>query len=452
MIDKVLSLIKQEEKRQRETLMMIPSENYTYPEVKKAVGSVLMHKYAEGQPGKRYYQGNEIVDQIERLCEERALRAFGLSPEKWSANVQPHSGCPANLAVYNAVLKPVTQLRQGFAGQSKIMSMYLPDGGHLSHGWYLPAQAGMPDRKITFVSKIFKVEFYHVDPKTRVFDYDQIEKQAKEFKPKMIISGGTAYPREIDHQRLSQIAKKVGAYYLADIAHEAGLIAAGVNKSPFPYADFVTMTTHKTLRGPRGAIIICRKEFEEKIDFSVFPGLQGGPHLHSIAGIAIALAKTQTQEFKKYAGQVVANAKCLVKVLAQKGYDIVSGGTDKHLLLIDLRKTGTNGWVAAWALEKAGIIVNRNTVPGESASPFYPSGLRLGTPAITVRGMKEKEIKKIGDWIDAVIAHVKGSKMPEDKEERSRFIKNYLNKLETDKFLQTIASQVKTLCKKFPVP
>lgn len=451
-MDKVLSLIKQEEKRQKETLMMIPSENYTYPEVRAAVGSVLMQKYAEGQPGKRYYQGSDLVDQIERVCEKAALKAFGLSSEKWSANVQPHSGCPANLAVYNAVLKPATQLRQGFAGQSKIMSMYLPDGGHLSHGWHLSAQAGMPGKKITLVSKIYNVDFYHVDPKTRVFDYDQIEAQAKKFKPKMIISGGTAYPREIDYKRLAQIAKKVGAYYLADIAHEAGLISAGVNKSPFPYADFVTMTTHKTLRGPRGAIIICRKEYEEAVDFSVFPGIQGGPHLHSIAGIAIALVKTQAPAFKKYSFQTVANAKYLAKFLLKRGYDVVSGGTDKHLVLVDLRKAGTNGWIVAWALEKAGIVVNRNTVPGESASPFYPSGLRLGTPALTVRGMKETEMKKIGEWIDAVISHVRESKMPEDKEKRSKFIKNYLDELETDKFIKNIASEVKALCKKFPVP
>src|SRR3989344_3604636 len=221
--DKIFDLIKLEEERQRDTLMMIPSENYTYPEVRKAVGSILMQKYAEGQPGRRYYQGNEFVDQVEALCEERALKAFKLSPKKWAANVQPHSGCPANLAVYNAVLEP----------GDKIMSMFLPDGGHLSHGWQ------MPGKKVTLVSKIFNVDFYRVDPKTRVFDYDQIEKQAKTFKPKMIITGGTAYPREINYKKMSQIAKKVGAYYMADISHEAGLVIGGVNKSPFPYADFV---------------------------------------------------------------------------------------------------------------------------------------------------------------------------------------------------------------------
>ena len=435
-MDRIFELISREKKRQKETLQMIPSENYTYPEVRSAVGSILMQKYAEGQPGRRYYQGNEYVDQIEALCEERALSAFDLSASKWAANVQPHSGCPANLAVYNAVLTP----------GDKIMSMYLPDGGHLSHGWQ------MPDKKVTLVSKIFNVQFYKVEPRSRVFDYAKIEAQAVKFKPKMIITGGTAYPREIDYKKMSQIAKRVGAYYLADIAHEAGLIAAGVMKSPFPYADFVTMTTHKTLRGPRGAVIICKKEFEQMVDFSIIPGLQGGPHLHSIAGMAIAFKNAKTPKFKKYAKQVIANAQLLAKLLKERGYDIVSGGTDKHLVLIDLRKSGTNGWLVAWALEAAGIVANRNTVPGETASPFYPSGLRLGTPAITARGMKERQIKKIANWIDQVIIHVKGENMPTDADARRTFIVRYLAKIKSDKLLASICREVKALCKEFPTP
>jgi len=441
-MDRIFDLIKKEERRQSETLQMIPSENYTYPEVRKAVGSILMQKYAEGQPGRRYYQGNEFVDQIEALCEKRALKVFNLPPEKWAANVQPHSGCPANLAVYNAVLNV----------GDKIMSMYLPDGGHLSHGWHLPVRAGLPGKKVTLVSKIYNVQFYHVNPKSRLFDYDQIEAQAKKFKPKMIITGGTAYPREIDYRAVVAIAKKVGAYYLADIAHEAGLIAGGAMKSPFPWADFVTMTTHKTLRGPRGAIIICKKQFETAIDSSIIPGLQGGPHLHSIAGMAIALSLAKGKIFRKYARQVVNNAKLLAKLLVDRGYDVVSGGTDKHLVLVDLRKTGTNGWAIAWALEKAGIVANRNTVPNDTGSPFYPSGLRLGTPAVTARGMKEKEIKLIADWIQAVITYAKDEIMPADVEKRKIFIKNYLAKISRDKFLKKISLEVKTLCKKFPTP
>ena len=435
MKNKILDLIKKEEKRQKETLTMIPSENYTYPEVRKAVGSVLMHKYAEGQPRKRYYQGNSVADEIESYCEKMALEAFGLTEDKWGANVQPHSGCPANVAVYNALLE------QG----DRIMAMYLPDGGHLSHGWH------SPDKKITLVSKIWQVEFYRVDPKTRVFDYDQIAQQAKKFKPKLIISGGTAYPRDIDHQKLAKIAHDLDGYYLADIAHEAGLIAAGANKSPFPYADAVTMTTHKTLRGPRGAIIICRKELLEVIDSSVFPGIQGGPHLHSIAGIAIALEKTKTKEFKTYAFQVVKNAQQLAKRLSEKGYDVVSGGTDKHLVLVDLRNKNINGWFVAWALEKAGIIMNRNTVPLETSSSFYPSGLRMGTPAVTVRGMKEKEMDLIAGWIDQVISHLGPRTIPENKEERNKTLQAFKEEIEKDKFLKEINLKVKKLCQKFPI-
>jgi glycine hydroxymethyltransferase len=441
-MDKILDLIKEEERRQSETLTLIPSENYTYPEVRKAVGSVLMHKYAEGQPGRRYYQGNTIVDEIEKLCEERALKAFSLSSNNWSANVQPHSGCPANLAVYNAVLQP----------GDKIMSMFLPDGGHLSHGWYLPAQKGIPVRKLTLVSKIYNVHFYKVNPITRVFDYDVIEEEARKYKPNMIISGGTAYPREIDYKRMGEIAKKVGAYYLADIAHEAGLIVGGACKSPFPYADFVTMTTHKTLRGPRGAIIICRKKFEEDIDLSIIPGLQGGPHLHSIAGIAIALDKARSKEFREYTFQTVKNAKYLAAYFLNKGLDVISGGTDKHLILIDLRKNKTNGWVVAWALEKAGIIVNRNTVPNESASSYYPSGLRVGTPAITVRGMKENEMESIGKWISEVIFKYSNIEIPSDKDKRKAFIKDFYEKIENDVLLKQIKQKVTHLCSEYPVP
>jgi glycine hydroxymethyltransferase len=433
--NKILELIKQEEKRQETTLMMIPSENYTYPEVHAAVGSVLMHKYAEGQPKKRYYQGNSVVDEIELLCEENALSAFKLSPDTWHVNVQAHSGGEANLAVYNGLLN---------IGH-KIMSMFLPDGGHLSHGWQTD------DKKITLVSKIFDVNFYKVDQDSKVLDYKKIEAQAKVVKPKMIISGGTAYPRQIDHKKMAAIAKKVGAYYLADISHEAGLVAGGSNESPFPHADVVTMTTHKTLRGPRGALIFCKKELADQIDFGVFPGLQGGPHIHSIAGIAIALENTKSPEFKKYAHQVVKNAQILAETLSKADLDVVSGGTDKHLVLVDLRNKGTNGWIVGNALEVAGIIANRNTVPFETASPFYPSGLRLGTPALTVRGMKETEMKLIGGWIIKIIDHVKDYKMPTEKSARIQFVKAFSEKIVKDKVLLEVGKEVLNLCKKFPI-
>lgn len=433
-MDLVISkLIELEKERQRKTLMMIPSENYSYPEVREAVGSVLMHKYAEGYPRKRYYQGNEVVDQIEDIARNRALEAFGLDKDKWGANVQPHSGCEANLAVYNALLNI----------GDRIMSMYLPDGGHLSHGW----QVG--DKKITLVSKIYEVQFYKLNPETKLLDYEAIEKQALEFRPKLMISGGTAYPREIDYKRLSEIAKKVGAYYMADVAHEAGLIAGVAVNSPFEFADVVTMTTHKTLRGPRGAIILARKELIEAINLSIMPGIQGGPHLHTIAGIAVALEKTKTDEFKMYAKQTVVNAKKLAEVLKSGGLDIVSGGTDKHLVLVDLRNRKSSGWFVAWALEKAGIIANRNTVPGETASPFYPSGLRLGTPALTVRGMKEAEMEKIGKWIMEVIERVGEVTLPEEKEERRKYLDEFLEKIGKDEVLTGIKTEVEGLCQKF---
>ena len=419
-MDQIFSIIAREKKRQKEQLQMIPSENYASAAVMKAVGSCLMNKYAEGYPHKRYYQGNVNLDAVEDLCRARILKAFGLDDKKWGANVQPHSGCEANLGVYNGLLKP----------GDKILSMYLPDGGHLSHGW-----------PVTLVAKIFKVGFYHVDKKSQVFDYNQIEAQAKKFKPKLLISGGTAYPRTINHKRLGQIAKAVGAYYLADIAHEAGLIAAGAHPTPFPFCDVATFTTHKTFRGPRGAIIVARAGLMDKINFSVFPGLQGGPHLHTIAGISVAAAELMTPQFRAYARQVIVNAQVLAKELIKGGLTVVSGGTDKHLVLVDLRPQNLSGWIVAWALEAVNIIANRNTVPYDTASPYYPSGLRLGTPALTSRGMKAKEMVKISQWILTVVGYAQKAKLPQSKKA-----------IKADRQLARIGKEVKAFALKFPVP
>jgi glycine hydroxymethyltransferase len=411
--DEVFQIIEREKQRQKEELQLIPSENYVSKAVLQAVGSVLMNKYSEGQPGKRYYQGNKNIDELESLCQKRALKVFGLSQRQWSVNVQALSGSPANLAVYNALLKP----------GEKILSMYLPHGGHLSHGWHLEG------RPVTLVSKIYRVGFYKVSPQTKVFDYDQVEKQAVKFKPRLIISGGTAYPREINHQRMGAIAKKVGAFYLADIAHEAGLVAAKLNASPFPYAQVVTMTTHKTLRGPRGALIFSRSSLSDHINRAVFPGLQGGPHNHTIAGIAVCLGEALRPEFKQYAKQIIKNARVLAEALARAGWDLVSGGTDKHLILVDLRSQGLDGAQAALALEKAGIVVNKNTVPFAPGSAVSPAGIRLGVPAVTSRGMKEKEMKKISQLM------IRAIKAADD-----------------DQTLVEIKAEVKAWVSQFPMP
>lgn len=433
--------IRDEGNRQKNQLCLIPSENYASRAVREAVGSVLMNKYAEGQVHKRYYQGNAIIDRVEETCKTRALSAFGLDPEKWGVNVQALSGSPANLAVYNAILSP----------GDRIMSMYLPDGGHLSHGWQLP------DKKVTLVSKMYDIYFYHVDRVTRLFDYAAIRRQAIEVKPKLLISGGTAYAREIDHKAMGEIAREVGGYYMADIAHEAGLVAAGVNTSPFPYAHVVTMTTHKTLRGPRGALIFARRgsdndDLISAIDISVFPGIQGGPHEHTIAGIAVALKEAQTPAFRAYAKQIIVNARTLAAEFVKQGLDVVTGGTDKHLVLLDLRSVGASAWVAAWAMEYANIVVNRNTVPFDTGSSFYPSGLRMGTPAVTTRGMKEGEMRRIAGLIHGLIRETARFRIPEDKAERTLFLKTIHETLKNLPLVKATRKEVADIVKGFPVP
>jgi len=395
MRDSIFELIAQEEKRQQETLMLIPSENYTYPEVRKVVGSVLMHKYAEGYPGKRYYQGMEFVDQIEILTQERAKKLFGVP----HANVQPYSGSPANAAVYFALLNP---------GET-LMGLKLAHGGHLTHG-----------HQVSFSGKYFKSVQYELDSsKPGWFDFEKIREIAKEERPKIIIVGTTAFPRILPWEEFSKIADEVGAYLLADISHIAGLVVGGVHPSPVPYADIITTTTHKTLRGPRGATILVTEkglgkdsDLGKKIDKAVFPGLQGGPHLHTIAGIAIALRQAQGKPFQKYAQQVVKNAQALAQTLASGGFDLVTGGTDNHLMLIDLSALGIDGKTAAEKLEKQGIVANKNAIPNDTNPPSRPTGLRLGTPAVTTRGMKEPEMKEIGKMIKEVL--VEGKKVKED--------------------------------------
>jgi glycine hydroxymethyltransferase len=433
--DIVFEILQKEKERQQNTLMMIASENYTYNEVRDVVGSVFMHKYAEGQPGKRYYQGNQNVDEIERICQSRALAAFGLDANLYGANVQALSGSPANLAVISALLEP----------GEKILSMDLPSGGHLSHGWKTA------ERKVSLVSKVWDVEFYGVDEKTDLLDYAQILEIAKKVKPKLIISGGTAYPREIDYKVMSEIAREVGAYYLADVAHEAGLIAGGAVKSPFGFADVVTMTTHKTLRGPRGAIIIAKKELIGKINSSVFPGLQGGPHLHTIAGIAIALEKARSIEFAQYATQTVENAKAFAMELKDRKYKVISGGTDKHLVLVDLKNKEISGWHLALALEYAGIITNRNSVPFDSSKAYFPSGIRIGTQALTVRGMKEKEMMLIADLVDEIVELIPPQSISDDKEKRAKQIADFEIFAKENMRIKEIREIVKLLCQKFPI-
>jgi len=411
MKDKVFELIAKEERRQKETLMMIPSENYASSCVRKAVGSVLMHKYSEGYPGKRYYQGNKFIDEIENLAIERAKKLFGVP----YVNVQALSGAFANLAVYFALLDP----------GDKIMGMVLSSGGHLTHG----------HPKVTFSGKYFQSVQYNVG-KDGWIDYKKVEELAKKEKPKIIVCGYTAYPRIIDFEKFRKIADKVGAYLLADIAHIAGLVVGGVHPNPVPYVDVITTTTHKTLRGPRGAIIMVTKrglekdsQMGQKIDRAVFPGLQGGPHDNQTAGIAVCLAEASTVSFKKYAAQIVKNAKALAEELKKFGFNLVTGGTDNHLILIDLRNQNIDGKKAAEILEEAGIVVNKNTIPFDPNPPAKPSGVRLGTPALTTRGMREKEARLIANWINEIL-NVKCS---------------MLN-------VQKIKKEIKKLCQKFPLP
>ena len=389
--------------RQAYKLEMIASENFASPAVMEAQGCVMTNKYAEGYPGKRYYGGCQFVDMAENLAIERAKKLFGAE----HVNVQPHSGTQANMAVYMAVLNP----------GDTILAMDLAHGGHLSHG-----------ARVNFSGKLYNVVFYGVRRDTETIDYDQVEKLAVEHRPKLIVVGASAYPRVIDFERFRRIADRVGAYVMADIAHIAGLVAAGVHPSPVPHCEFVTTTTHKTLRGPRGGMIMCRSEFAKVIDKTVFPGIQGGPLMHVIAAKAVAFKEALSEEFKEYQRQIVKNAKTLAERLAKHGLRIVSGGTDNHLMLVDLRPIGITGDVAEKALEEAGITVNKNMIPFDPEKPTVTSGIRIGTPSLTTRGMKEAEMEEIGDLIAYVLKNVD---RPEVRKE--------------------VYSKVRDLCERYPL-
>lgn len=407
MKDKIFDLIRKEEKRQAGTLMMIPSENYSSRAVREASGSVLSHKYSEGYPGRRYYQGNKIIDEIENLAIERAKKLFGVP----HVNVQPYSGAPANAAVYLGLLQPGDTL----------MGMALSAGGHLTHG----------HPKITFSGKYFNSIQFGLD-QSGFIDYEEVARLAKLYKPKLIVAGTTAYPRTLEWKRFSEISDSVGAILMADIAHIAGLVVSGVHPDPVPYCHIVTTTTHKTLRGPRGALIMVTKkglrkdpDMVKKTDRAVFPGLQGGPHDHQTAAIAVCLSEAATPAFRKYGKYVVENAKVLASRLLASGFQLVSGGTDNHLMLIDLRSKGTLGKPTAELLEEAGIVVNYNAIPNDPNPPMNPSGIRLGTPALTTRGMGKTEMIKIAGLINEVVENPKSAKR--------------------------VKLEVKNLCRKFPI-
>jgi glycine hydroxymethyltransferase len=400
----IYDLIIRETRRQDESIRLIASENYASTAVMEATGSVLGNKYSEGYPGRRYYEGQEFVDRIETLAIERAKALFGAA----HANVQPYSGSPANQAVYLALLDP----------GDTVMGLGLPFGGHLTHGW-----------NVNFSGIQYRAVQYEVDPKTHQVDLDRIESQARAAKPKMMLCGGTAYPRTWDFAGFAEIARAVGAVLVADIAHIAGLVAGGAHASPFPHAPIVTTTTHKTLRGPRGGMILSDGKYAKALDRAVFPGLQGGPHNHTTAAIAVALKEAATDEFKAYAHQVVANAKALAAALADRGLRLISGGTDNHLILMDVTPRGINGKPAAQALNRAGIECNYNTVPFDPRKPFDPSGLRIGTPSITSRGMTEAQMPAIAHWIDRVLVAA-----------------------DDDAALRKIRAEIAEFCTEFPAP
>lgn len=435
-----MKLMEGEEKRQVETLQLIASENYASVAVREAMGSRFANKYAEGYPGKRYYQGNAVVDELERLCQERAKRLFGVP----FVNVQPLSGAPANLAILKALKESDKDVQ---------LSQLLEMGGHLSMG-----------QRTSITSEYMRAVHYGLTSEGEV-DWEELEAAAVKHKPRVIWSGGTGYTKVFDWERYARIADSVGAYFVADMSHIGGLVAGGVHPSPVPFAHVVMTTTHKTLRGSRGAMIMVTERGREKdgelgdrIDRAVFPGIQGGPHMENVAGLAVALGEAAGAEFREYAKQVVTNARVLAEELKKRNFELVGAGTENHMIWIDLSGKGVDGWTVAWGLEYAGMVANRQTVPGEKKSAYYPSGLRLGTPAVTSRGMKEKEMEIIAGYIDEVTNHLMevvgqryGEIGSEDRERDQGGRKRFKEEMKSDAKLLRMAAEVKELCKKFPV-
>ncbi|RLV88878.1 Serine hydroxymethyltransferase cytosolic [Spathaspora sp. JA1] len=443
------SIIKDEIDRQQHSIVLIASENFTTKAVFDALGTPMCNKYSEGYPGARYYGGNEHIDRIETLCQERALKAFGVTPDKWGVNVQTLSGSPANLQVYQAIMKP----------HERLMGLDLPHGGHLSHGYQTDS------RKISAVSTYFETMPYRVDLETGIIDYDMLEKTAVLFRPKVLVAGTSAYCRLIDYKRMREIADKVGAYLVVDMAHISGLIAAGVIPSPFEYADIVTTTTHKSLRGPRGAMIFFRRgvrsvnpkngqeilyDLENPINFSVFPGHQGGPHNHTITALATALKQAATPEFKEYQTQVLKNAKALESEFINKGFKLVSDGTDSHMVLVSLKDKQIDGARVETVCENINIALNKNSIPGDK-SALVPGGVRIGAPAMTTRGLGEEDFKKIVHYIDFAVNYAKElqASLPKDANKLKDFKNAVING--HDEKLQAIKAEIYAWAGSFPL-
>ncbi|ODQ64032.1 serine hydroxymethyltransferase mitochondrial precursor [Nadsonia fulvescens var. elongata DSM 6958] len=445
----IFDIVSRERSRQKESITLIPSENFTSQAVMDCLGSEMQNKYSEGYPGARYYGGNQFIDQAESLCQKRALEAFSLSPEQWGVNVQSLSGAPANLYAYSSILEV----------GDRIMGLDLPHGGHLSHGYQTPT------KKISSISKYFQTMPYRLDESTGLIDYDTLAANAKLFRPKVIVAGASAYSRVIDYARFREIADSVGAYLLADMAHISGLVAAGVTASPFPYADIVTTTTHKSLRGPRGAMIFFKKglrstdkkgnktmyDLEQKINFAVFPGHQGGPHNHTITALAVALGQAKTQEFKVYQQSVVDNASAFADALESRGFKLVSDGTDTHLILVDLKPKGIDGARVETILELINIAANKNTVPGDK-SALVPGGLRVGTPAMTTRGFTSEDFVKVADYIVKAVDIALAIKKEAIAEGVKTKLADFRPRAEGRADLAALKEEVTAWASTFPVP